>query len=239
VGGATVDSNPVTTRSFKGQVQQTYLPKYSEKSVIPWASHDTLFSMFFGINDVGGDYRTDDATLGSKIFDVYSSLVDELYQTGARNFLFLNVPPLDRSPWMTHGGPKWPGAPSYYQADIADFNLRLVEMANNFTRTYPDVTAFIFDTHAIFSRVLNDPCNYRQTCPLRNTTDYCEQYSMNTPSWYTFDPRCSVPVDQYFWINSAHPTFRIHNATAGAIAVGLSLLGASSNECGTFSQIVL
>lgn len=39
-----------------------------------------------------------------------------------------------------------------------------------------------------------------------------------TPSWYTFDSECGVPVDEYFWLNTLHPTFRVHNVTAQKIA---------------------
>jgi len=193
--------------------------------------------MFFGINDIGNEYKVEEAFLASHVFQVYSELIDELYLTGARNFLFMNVPPVDRSPWMTTGIPKFPGWPAFYHADIADFNSRLIEMVNKFVRTHPDVTVFMFDTHAIFSRVLNDPCDYVETCSLKNTTHYCEDYQSGTPDWYTFDERCDIPVDQYFWLNSAHPTFRIHNATAKAIAAGLSLLGRSSDKVGAPVQI--
>ncbi len=34
------------------------------------------------------------------IFSIYSRLIDQLYQTGARNFLFLNVPPIERAPYV-------------------------------------------------------------------------------------------------------------------------------------------
>ena len=43
-----------------------------------------------------------------------------------------------------------------------------------------------------------------------------------TPSWYTFYQNCSIPVDEYFWLNSLHPTFRMMNVTAQQIAKELS-----------------
>ncbi|GAB7343402.1 hypothetical protein MBLNU457_1436t2 [Dothideomycetes sp. NU457] len=239
VGGATVDRHPLISQSFKHQLRERYLPTYSGKAVLPWASHDTLFAMFFGINDIGNEYKAEEAFLASHVFKVYNELIDELYQTGARNFLFMNVPPVDRSPWMTSGIPPLPGWPAFYQADIADFNARLIEMVNKFARTYSDVTVFMFDTHGIFSRVLDEPCAYAETCSLRDTAHYCENYQSGTPDWYTFDERCGISVDQYFWLNSAHPTFRIHNATAKSIAAGLSLLGRSTDKVRDPLQIPL
>jgi len=32
----------------------------------------------------------------------------------------------------------------------------------------------------------------------------------------------SLPVDEYFWLNSLHPTFRMMNVTAQEIAAELS-----------------
>lgn len=223
-GGATVDSNLVaqylpTVLSVQEQVNDEYIPVYSNKTVIPWASDDTLFSIFIGINDVGNSYASKNASLNGIIFDVYSGLVDELYQTGGRNFLFLNVPPVNRAPLTTAQGV---AAEQLEAADIADWNSRVAKLANNLTHTYSDATAFLFDTNAIFDQVLDDPCSHPQTCPYKNTTDYCVAYENGTPSWYTFNATCGIPVDEYFWLNTLHPTFRMHNATAQAVAKELS-----------------
>ena len=43
-----------------------------------------------------------------------------------------------------------------------------------------------------------------------------------TPTWYTFYQNCSIPVDEYFWLNSLHPTFRMMNVTAQEIVKMLS-----------------
>ena len=223
-GGATVDSDLVapylpTVLSVQQQIHDEYEPVYANKTIIPWASDNSLFAIFIGINDVGNSYSSQNASLNGIIFDVYSGLVDELYQTGARNFLFLNVPPVDRAPLTTAQGAS---AEALEAADIADFNSRIANLANNLTHTYSDSTAFLFDTNAIFNQVLDDPCSHPQTCPYKNTTDYCVAYENGTPSWYTFNATCGIPVDEYFWLNTLHPTFRMHNATAQAIAEELS-----------------
>lgn len=206
--------------SVQQQVETEYIPVYSEKpSFLPWASDDTLFGIFIGINDVGNSYGAQNTSLNGIIFDVYSGLVDELYQTGARNFLFLNVPPVNRSPLTQAEGAS---AQAIEAADIADWNSRVAALSRNLTATYHDATSFLFDTNAIFNQVLDDPCSYAQTCPYKNTTTYCAAYENGTPSWYTFNATCGVPVDEYFWLNSLHPTFRMHNVTAQHIAEELS-----------------
>lgn len=225
-GGATIDSNLVapylpTVLSINQQINTEYIPVYADQpSFFPWQSDNTLFAIFDGINDVGNSYGAKNASLNGIIFAEYAGLVDELYQTGARNFLFLNVPPVNRSPLTTAQGAS---AESLEAADIADWNSRLYKLAQNLTDAYHDVTAFYFDTNRVFTEVLDDPCSFAQTCPYKNTTDYCAAYENGTPSWYSFNATCGIPVDEYFWLNSLHPTFRMHNVTAMEIARELEI----------------
>ena len=104
-GGATVDSALVkpylpTVLSLKDQIYQEYLPKYSNHpSFFKWTKKNTLFASFLGINDIGNAYSSANGSsvLAEDIAE-YASLMDVVYKSGARNFLFLNVPPVNRSP---------------------------------------------------------------------------------------------------------------------------------------------
>ncbi|KAK5108872.1 hypothetical protein LTR62_007762 [Meristemomyces frigidus] len=221
-GGATVDSALVqpylpTVLSLKDQIIDEYLPKYStHPSFFNWKMGSTLFASFFGINDIGNTYGNADpsAVLAQDIAE-YASLMDLLYQSGARNFLFLNVPPVDRSPLTAAQGRT---SQKLEAGIISAYNANITAMAANLSSTYADATTFVFNTHRIFTQVLNDPCSHPETCVYKNTTDYCDDYENGTESWYTFVPECGVPVDEYFWLNSLHPTFRMMNVTAKAIA---------------------
>lgn len=224
-GGATVDAALVkqylpTVLSLKEQVQTEYLPKYARHpSFFDWKADDTLFASFLGINDVGNAYANANASwVLAEDMAEYARLMDEVYRTGARNFLFLNVPPVNRSPLTKAQGAAAEALEAGY---IAAWNKNITHMAANLSATYGDVTAFVFDTNEIFSQVLDFPCSYPQTCAYLNTTDYCYYYENGTASWYTFDKACGIPVDEYFWLNTLHPTFRMHNATAKAIAAEL------------------
>lgn len=220
-GGATVDANLVrpyedTVLSLKDQVDILYLPSYSKPTLaFSWKPEDTLFGFWIGINDVGNSYYTQNATLNGDIFAVYSDLVEQIYQTGARNFLFINVPPVNRAPLTTAEG-EW--AIETEAADIAEFNSRITAMAANLTETHGDTKTFVFDSNALFDKVLGNPCSYYQTCPIKNTTSYCAAYENGTLSWDTYIESCGVPVDEYFWLNTLHPTTRVHNVTAQQIA---------------------
>lgn len=223
--GATLDSTLVaqylsTVPSVQQQIDIEYIPEYSTKpDFLPWESNDTLFGIFIGINDIINSYTAQNASLNALIFDVYAGLVDQLYQTGARNFLFLNVPPINRAPQITVLGRS---NETLVAEEIADWNDRVTALSANLTRTYRDTTSFLFDTNAIFNQVLDDPCSHPETCPYKNTTDYCPAYENGTPSWFSFNDTCQFPVDEYFWLNTLHPTFRMHYVTAQAVAGELS-----------------
>ena len=39
-----------------------------------------------------------------------------------------------------------------------------------------------------------------------------------TPAPDTLDPSCGIPVNQYFWLNSLHPTYPMHDVLAQKVA---------------------
>jgi len=94
-------------------------------------------------------------------------------------------------------------------------------MANSFASTNQDTTVFLFNTNAIFSAVLKYPRIFNQTAGYKNTTGYCDAYQNGTPAENYFYPNCTIPVNQYFWLNGLHPTYPMHEVMAKQIAKGL------------------
>ena len=237
-GGATVDSNLVKpyepqVLSFREQVNDWFFPYYVEDSSSSntsspfYSSSSTLFAAFFGINDVGNSYfESNSSAILDAIFTVYAGLLSELYTSaGARNFLLLNVPPVNLSPLTAQQGAQ---AQASEDGDIQDFNDRLAALATSVQYAYPDTTVFLYDTHRVFSQVLQYPASYAQTAGYKNTTDYCDAYQNGTPELDTFDPECGVPVDEYFWLNSLHPTYLMQDVMAQQMAELMEALPASS-----------
>jgi phospholipase/lecithinase/hemolysin len=224
-GGATVDSSLVapylpSVPSVKQQIELEYLPTYATPSPpVPWEAKSTLFAIFIGINDVHNSYQSRNATLAAAIFAVYADQVARLYASGARNFLFLTVPPIDRSPATAAAGPD---DQVLEAAAVADWNARVGALARHLVALRADAAAFVFDVHRLFASVLDAPCSFAQTCAIKNTTDFCAAYEGGTAGWYDFDQTCGVAVDEYFWLNGLHPTFRVHNVTAEMVARELS-----------------
>lgn len=96
---------------------------------------------------------------------------------------------------------------------IYEWNLALDNSAANFEATHPGAKAMVFDTYSYLSQILEHPAKHRIT----NTTSYCPRYDAPDISTNYAAYGCS-PIDQYFWYNSGHITFRVHQLLAGAVA---------------------
>lgn len=68
----------------------------------------------------------------------YKSLVEQIYAKGGRNFLFLNVPAVSRSPYILESGLQ---ASQEHAAWLAVFNEYLKLMILEFQDEHPDVRA--------------------------------------------------------------------------------------------------
>jgi len=82
-----------------------------------------------------------------KIFE----LQETLYEAGARSFLFIDVPPMNRSPAV----PASLTLPRYDK-----WNIALRSSAEAFSSTHPAATVLLFSSHATFTRVLDDPVRH-------------------------------------------------------------------------------
>ena len=179
-GGATVDASLVapwkpTVLSLQDQVWSGFFPYYALGRPA-WTSADTLFAVWIGINDVGNSYYNGPAVtsvLNADIIAEYRGAVDGLYAAGGRNFVFLNVPPVERSPLILGQGQQ---AIDMEKADLAAFNGLVEEMAGAFKSENGDANVWIYDTNVVFGEVLDDPASYPQTAVYKNTTGFCEAY---------------------------------------------------------------
>ncbi|CAI4213431.1 unnamed protein product [Parascedosporium putredinis] len=230
-GGATVDSALVepwqpTVLSLRDQVADLFLPNYAPGATEAapfWDPTTTVFGVWIGINDVGNSFWSgDEATteLYAQIFDVYAGLVADLYAAGGRNFVFINVPPVQRSPLILGQGEE---AIALEEGALAKFNALVDGLAKDLKTAHKnDANVWVYDSYKSFGDVLDDVAAYPQTAGYKDTTTFCEAYQNGTPEWDTLDESCTYPVDQYFWLNSLHPTYPIHDVVAEGVAELLS-----------------
>lgn len=104
----------------------------------------------------------------------YTKLVSSLYGTGARNFLLLTVPPLERTPYPSYVSQK---TIDRHASDTETYNLRVKQVAEELKNRYEDVNLFVFDLHKLFNDALDDVTRFEQTSGIRNTTEYCTKYA--------------------------------------------------------------
>ncbi|KAF8959213.1 hypothetical protein BDZ97DRAFT_1906228 [Flammula alnicola] len=163
-GGATIDATLVapyepTVLSVTDQVNQFLTSVANKPASTPWTSSNSLFSIFIGINDIGNSYYNsgDRGAFSDTLLNAEFALVQKLYNTGARNFLFVNVPPVDRSPLMLAQSTS---AQALEKSVILDFNSRLVAKMSSFQSNNTGVTTFLWDSNAQFTTMLNSPSAY-------------------------------------------------------------------------------
>ncbi|KAF3938128.1 hypothetical protein ABW19_dt0209152 [Dactylella cylindrospora] len=227
-GGATIDSALVKpwrddVLSLKQQIQDLFLPYLasppdrSEHSPFPrWKSTTSLFLTWIGINDVGNSWWYLNTTFHDVLLDEYFNHMTSLYDVGARNFVFINVPPVDRSP-LTIAGGEW--STTNQKVMLKDFNDKLAARVAKFGKDKRGTSTWLFDSVEVFNEILDNPVTAEWT--FNDVTTYCDAYQNGTPEWDTFIPECVYPVDEYFWLNSLHPTHYVHKEVAKELAAVL------------------
>ena len=135
----------------------------------------------------------------------------QLYVAGARNFVVINVPPMDRSPLGKRSNKFYPNA-------ITTFNLVLAEMVLRLAREHSDVTVFIFDANALFQTAMDSPRKFQQTKELKNVDMVCGAFAGHPVKKGSMPPACGFKLEEYFWLDHFHPTYLVHQALAEKIA---------------------
>ncbi|KAF9037785.1 hypothetical protein BDZ89DRAFT_1157227 [Hymenopellis radicata] len=195
-GGATIDANLVApyTPSVLSLTDQVNDFLQSGGLIPSWSSNNTLFSFWIGINDLGNSYYLggDRGVFSDTLLDAYFALIAKLVATGARNFLFINVPPTDRSPLMLGQSTD---AQALLKSTIQGFNTKLAARAQALKANSSGVQTWVWDSNAFFTTILDHPTSYGFT----NVTTYGDS-------------------PELFWINDLHPTRYAHKFFAQSIA---------------------
>lgn len=161
--GATIDNSVVASGppDLVHQVSTHFTPKYSSQKDSQWSSDNTIFNVWMCDNDVLlGLNHTDHDELVDKLMHQYWDVaVAQLYGEGARNFMFVNVPPQDRSPKVLLEDPK-SDIPKYldlkWKLDDA-----LVAKIDEFQKNHTaDVKTAFFNSSAFLNPILDNPTKY-------------------------------------------------------------------------------
>ncbi|TCD59852.1 hypothetical protein EIP91_011326, partial [Steccherinum ochraceum] len=149
VGGATVVSSSPQSRitCVTEQIQDQFLPHVGKKpDWAPWTASDSLFVTWIGINDMAhcmsGEYDTFIRQNLNTLFQHQTSL----YNAGARNFLFIDLPPIHLCPRSRGDG-----------APFRLWNTILAEYVATFAAQHDEATTMVFSSYRTFSEILADP----------------------------------------------------------------------------------
>lgn len=167
---------------MKEQIRSQFLPGYAgDAPTAPgapaWAGADSVFAFWIGINDVGNSWWFEAPELEAlygDIFALYAALAAELYAAGARNFVFVDVPPVDRSPLMIAQGPE---AAAGEKKIIAQWNGLVAGVAADLKAAHAgDVNVWSYSSSGSFGAALDDPTVYAATASMKNLTEFCTEY---------------------------------------------------------------
>jgi phospholipase/lecithinase/hemolysin len=202
-GGATTDASLVkpyqsTVLSLIDQVS------LFTKNLSPLPSNslnasNTLIGIWIGVNDVGNAWSNANwPTLSQKIIDQYFTQVQELYASGARNLLFLTVPPIQKTPAVVAQPNTTQSAEG---AAVGDYNELLVKAVDDFKAKNEGVTTWVYDTGDAFNTAIASP----------------ETYGAKDASCYNGDGTSCL------WFNDYHPGQAIHKLVAAGVAALVGL----------------
>ncbi|KAI0077245.1 hypothetical protein K474DRAFT_1707544 [Panus rudis PR-1116 ss-1] len=138
-------------RNMVNRVDRLFIPKIGNRpDFAPWTPDDSLFITWIGINDcafISGD----DAIKACQ--QTLFELEVKLYALGARNFLFIDVPAIERAP----------GSESIRERTSQGFrkwNQHLREAINQFASSRTDVTTMLYSSYDLFTRMFTNPQAY-------------------------------------------------------------------------------
>ncbi|PBP23524.1 lysophospholipase A [Diplocarpon rosae] len=209
------------TVSFEDQVTQWSL--YAQP-ILPVDVSRALVAVFIGINDIldtaASTFPRNDApdlpSLYRQMIDAEFASVEGIYAAGYRHFLFLNLPPLDRTV-RYYLEPAWPGnqvraEPRPSATMIRQYNRLIASDAAAFAASHPGSSAWVFDTYSYLAGILDKPSAHG----LKNTTSFCPSY--NAPDIATnYAAYGCLPLGEYFWYDSVHITDTVHRHLAQAV----------------------
>ncbi|KAF4610298.1 hypothetical protein D9613_010476 [Agrocybe pediades] len=175
IGGGTVSS-------VRYQYDRLFLPMVeSDPELFSPDTVNTLFVTWVGINDCA--LKADRTNAHNVLFSVQ----EELYRTGARNFLFIDVPPIHRSPAVPQH------AEGKFASVYTGWNSSLNSRIEQFCRDYADASVFLFSAYQLFDDFLTSPDDYN------------------------LDPRDVKRPGGSIWIDRLHPTSKVHEIIASKL----------------------
>jgi len=113
---------------------------------------NTVYFLSLGINDCGRTYSDELEPIVEAIFD---TLHDLYVKVGARNFVLLDVPPIDRSPGAVESD-----STEEMKERVKTWNVLLKSQAEDFAKSSEKATVFVFSLHQVLTEVFDEPLDF-------------------------------------------------------------------------------
>ncbi|KAL4956357.1 hypothetical protein BDW69DRAFT_192487 [Aspergillus filifer] len=212
--------HPILTSSSSSNTTKALQDK-GKRNPILFPSR-TLTAIWIGINDIN-DSAAYNYTL-PQFEEFYNALLSRVFEAlgqlvklGYRDFVLLNLPPLDRTPANQLRIEKGEEAvPSKEQVEL--WNSLILQQSETFKAENPSTETLIFDANILLNRILDEPGKYGIT----NTTHFCPGAKQPDISTDYASYGCPTPLGTYFWFDSGHVTSTVHWALAGELGRVLS-----------------
>ncbi|TFY80148.1 hypothetical protein EWM64_g3861 [Hericium alpestre] len=222
--GATCNQS-LTPRQYPA-VMQDELPEYFAQvnnGSIKVKGDDTIYSLWIGTNDLGPNtLLTGGVIHNATVVDTTMCAIhwiQTLYNSGARNFIYQNIVPLERVPlYAVNSYPN-----RYWTAprNATEWHLFINELAvagneiaelllQNLPASLPGAHIALFDSHSLFNDILNNPSEYLNgTAPLNTTGSIIScQLQVNESTSDAGD--CTIASgtdkDSFVWLDELHPS---------------------------------
>ncbi|KAG7088345.1 hypothetical protein E1B28_012349 [Marasmius oreades] len=231
--GATC-SNNITFRPFPS-VFESQLPLYfAEKNngTLKLDPQETIYTLWIGTNDVGANSLITGQPKAS-IVDVANCMVNwvrVLYESGARNFIFQNMIPLQHVPMYSPNA--YPDRFWFAQRNTTEWSIFMEELVlsgnaltklllNALVPKLKGAHVAILDSHSLFQDMIDRPSLYLNgTAPFNVTgaVNACV-FEVNNPN----NPVCTVVPpgperDSYLWFDELHPSEQADRIVARQVA---------------------
>ncbi|KDQ09578.1 carbohydrate esterase family 16 protein [Botryobasidium botryosum FD-172 SS1] len=159
-----------------------------------WNASNALFVSWIGINDIGRGWPSELS------LDALFEAQEALYDAGARNFLFIDVPPMNRSPAV-------PLARAPVDAPYTSWNTQLSVRLTQFIEDHREgASVFRVSAFGIFHHLLDNP------------------------ELHGLDSAGVRKAGGMVWMDKLHPTSAVHKIIAGRVAAFLEGIPPSASQ---------
>ncbi|KAM5530586.1 hypothetical protein V8D89_015745 [Ganoderma adspersum] len=220
-------------------VVESQLPKYfaakSNGTLAAIKEDETMYTLWIGTNDVGPEgLLTGKQAGGVTLVDTVSCAVNwvqTLYNSGARNFIFQNMVPLEAAPlYLVNSYPNHYWTASRNTTEWHQFVKELTNAGNAIARlklqllapTLSGAHIGFFDSHALFTDIYRNPKVYLNgTAPL-NVTGAVHSCIFKQGESVHDTGVCTIAKgtdqDSFLWYDELHPSVQTERVVAKAIS---------------------